>query len=414
METTSVDAHARCRDVAKKRKIRTEFVVYLQKIGAVLAGTDNPVECLTSTFEFLQRIERLEFDNFCSKFPYQDFWNYILCSSDPVITDNALAVLGKTCDYAKFDPSFIAVESFPFLVTQLTKSKKTCRAVLRLLTAIAQSNSESCRFVYNNCLSILADLPVSHELGAMLIPLFSIEQEPRPEVVALILKFLATDSDLYYWECAFDAMCECFDNLQTSLNQESLEILRETIHTNREIWFEQIDEHFTMAFLRALAYFTPLPIEYFELALRQVIMILESVSLTRSVEKVIQRLSGLVYANRDGWKDFTLPWMTFVDRIYERMAFDTRKSLVKALAALWDLNVASEASPRIAEMLFDILQGSDEPVQILRDLSVIWQSNTGNEALRAIFMSHCEALETLCNSDSEAAEAASTLYDLLS
>ena len=405
----------RCRETeGKKRKIRTQFLVYLRNIEVVLSGCENAVELLQSTFEFLEKIEGLEFANFCSRFPYQAFWNYILSVQDPVIVDNGLALLGKVSEYSKFDPSFIALETFPFLASQLTKSRTTSRAVLRILCAIAENSVDGARFVYNTCLGVFLELPMSQELCSIMIPMFSVEQEPRPEVTSLILKCLETDSDLYYWECGLQAMSECFKNLRSSLTQESLGALQKTLEHNHKIWFSQIDEGFVRAYLQALVWFSPLPVEFGAMALEQAVAVMSGNGTPREKGRVVQKLADLVCANRDGWLELAVPWMGFVNEVFDEMPFGVKRAVVRALLSICNLNAACETSPRIAQMIFVILQENNDSVVLLHGLNALWQSNGGNADLRNVFLENFELLENLSDSErNEIATSASALCDTI-
>ena len=415
MEELPGELRSRSRETeGKKRKIRTQFLVYLGNIEAVLSGCENPVDILQNTFEFLEKIDGLEFANFCSRFPYEAFWNYILSAQDPVVVDNSLALLGRVSEYSKFDPSFIALETFPFLASQLTKSRITNRAVLRLLCAIAENSVDGALLVYNTCLDVFLALPMSQELCSIMIPIFSVEQEPRPEVASLILKCLETDSDLYYWECGFQAMSECFKNLRSSLTQEALGTLQKTLEHNHKIWFSQIDGDFVKAYLQALAYFSPLPVEFGAMALEQGVAVMRGDGSPREKGKAVQKLADLVYVNREGWIELSSAWMGFVNEIFDETPFVVKKAVVRALLSIWNLNAACETSPRIAQMIFVILQENKDAVVLLQGLNALWQSNSGNADLRNVFLENFELLEGLSDSErNEIAVSASALCDTI-
>jgi len=61
-------ARERSRASEKKVRKRTEFLAFLEKIAMVLHGVHNEVDLLKEVAGFLGGIDRVEFENMCSRF----------------------------------------------------------------------------------------------------------------------------------------------------------------------------------------------------------------------------------------------------------------------------------------------------------------------------------------------------------
>jgi hypothetical protein len=361
------------------------------------------IEALRELQEYMNSINGAEFHQFCNRFPFQNFLDASLNSTDPEVSELCFICFGMSALSYKFanweDGS---CDMIPLILPFISRSRDCCKAVASVLSGLAGSTARNCIMIMRDYLQVIAELPECSELGSLIVVLCSIRHpKANPMIIDLIFKIQNCDE---CEESAFTAFYDCSRNNPELVTEDVLNKMWSRIERNYDRYFFQIGSEFVLAFANTLSLFHPLPLKFCADLIAKFQQIAQN-KLEKAETRALVAISKLFLAHVDEWAvlcdeistlAFSMIYILPNDEIrVKSIPYVIEIQLVMVANAFWRIENPNITIEQMIAMEIQFMESAELDKQCVSKLVYLGSVMSGNLCVREMLLNCVSQIEML-------------------